>query len=57
MSASNESNPFWATMLVFKARASQTINRILTEPYASLLNGILLGIETGIPRVYTRPLT
>ncbi len=29
---------------------SQSINRILTEPYASLLNGILPGIETGIPR-------
>ena len=47
---SNQGNPFWAAMLTFKARASQTINRILAEPYASLLNGILLGIETGIPR-------
>ena len=37
-------------MLTFKARAAQTINRILAEPYASLLNGILLGIETGIPK-------
>ncbi len=41
---------FWTTLYSFKAAASQSINRILTEPYASLLNGILLGIETGIPR-------
>jgi competence protein ComEC len=47
---SNQGNLFWAAMLAFKARAAQTINRILAEPYASLLNGILLGIETGIPK-------
>ncbi|HEX9921212.1 MAG TPA: ComEC family competence protein, partial [Anaerolineae bacterium] len=47
---SNQGNIFWAGMLAFKYRASQTINRILAEPYASLLNGILLGVETGIPR-------
>jgi len=45
-----QGNPFWAAMLAFKGRASQTINQILPEPHASLLNGILLGIETGIPR-------
>jgi len=44
-----QGNSFWAAMLAFKARASQTINQILDEPHASLLNGILLGIETGIP--------
>jgi competence protein ComEC len=48
--ASGQGNPFWAAMLAFKSRASQSINHILEEPYASLLNGILLGIETGIPR-------
>ncbi|MCL4299682.1 MAG: DNA internalization-related competence protein ComEC/Rec2 [Anaerolineae bacterium] len=47
---SNQGNRFWAAMLAFKTRAAQTINRILGEPYASLLNGILLGIETGIPK-------
>lgn len=47
---SNQGYPVWAAMLTFKTRASQTINRILAEPYASLLNGILLGIETGIPK-------
>ncbi len=45
-----QGHPFWAAMFAFKAQASQTINRILSEPYASLLNGILLGIESGIPR-------
>lgn len=48
--ATGQGNPFWAAMFAFKARASQTINRILAEPYASLLNGILLGIEIGIPK-------
>ena len=46
---SGQGNPFWATMFAFKARATQTINQLLAEPYASLLNGILLGIESGIP--------
>jgi len=49
---SDQGNPFWAAMLTFKETASLTINRILAEPYASLLNGILLGIETGIPRAW-----
>jgi competence protein ComEC len=47
---SNQGNFFWIGLLAFKTTASQTINRILAEPYAALLNGILLGIETGIPR-------
>lgn len=47
--ALNQGNPFWQAMLAVKARTSQVINRILSEPHASLLNGILLGIRTGIP--------
>jgi len=47
---SGQGNPFWAAMLAFKMRASDTIDRILSEPHASLLKGIFLGIETGIPR-------
>ncbi len=47
---SDQGNPFWAAILTFKVRASQTINHILSEPQASLLNGILLGVETSIPR-------
>jgi competence protein ComEC len=38
------------TMLAWKDRARATIARILPEPEASLLTGILLGVETGIPR-------
>jgi len=34
----------------FKEKAHQVINRILSEPEAALLNGILLGIQSGIPR-------
>ena len=48
--AANQGNPLWATLLAFKAHASKTIDRILAEPHASLLNGILLGVEDGIPR-------
>lgn len=46
---SGQGHPFWTGLLAFKAAASQVINRILDEPYASLLNGILLGIRSGIP--------
>lgn len=45
-----QGQPFWPTLFAFKAHASETINRLLAEPYASLLNGILLGVETGIPQ-------
>lgn len=44
-----QGSAFWTTLFAFKGHASQTINRILAEPYASLLNGILLGIESSIP--------
>jgi len=47
--AQYQGQPIWAMLYSFKTNASNTINRILAEPYASLLNGILLGIETGIP--------
>ena len=32
-----------------RKRAEQTVQRILPEPHASLMSGILLGIESGIP--------
>ncbi len=48
--AGGQGQPFWAALYAFKARVSASINRILAEPYAALLNGILLGIQTGIPR-------
>lgn len=40
--------PF-AWLLAFKAHVKSVIARILPEPQASLLTGILLGIESGIP--------
>lgn len=42
-------SPFYRVLLSFKARAQATIARILPEPEASLLTGILLGVETSIP--------
>ena len=46
---SGEGNPLYAALLAFKGRAQATIAAILHEPAASLLTGILLGVETGIP--------
>jgi len=43
-------NPFWATLYGFRDRSSEVINRLLPEPQAALANGILLGIESGIPK-------
>ena len=48
--ARDEGSPFWRAIYAFKARAQRTIAEILHEPQASLLTGILLGVETGIPR-------
>jgi competence protein ComEC len=48
--AAGQGSPFWAALYAFKARAQQTITQILPEPYAALLTGILLGVESGIPR-------
>jgi len=43
-------NPLQAVLLSFRQRAQAVIGRILHEPAASLLTGILLGVESGIPR-------
>ncbi len=45
-----QGNPLWAALYAFKARGQGTIAQILPEPYAALLTGILLGVETGIPQ-------
>lgn len=42
-------NPFWAHLLEFKAYALHSVNTLLPEPAASLLSGILLGNDRGIP--------
>ena len=48
-------SPFWAAIVAFKAHAQATIAQMLPEPYAALLTGILLGVETGIPRGWYSP--
>jgi competence protein ComEC len=42
-------SPLYRAMLIVKAQIQSTIVRILPEPEASLLTGILLGVESGIP--------
>ncbi len=48
--ARGRGNPVFATLYAFKAYAQQRIARLLPEPHAALLTGILLGVESGIPR-------
>ncbi|MFQ6057995.1 MAG: DNA internalization-related competence protein ComEC/Rec2 [Anaerolineae bacterium] len=47
--ARGKGNPFYAALYAFKGRAQAVIAAILPEPQASLLTGILLGVERGIP--------
>lgn len=44
---------FYAVLYRFRDHALTTINAILPDPAASLLAGILLGIDSGIPRDVT----
>jgi competence protein ComEC len=48
--AKGQGNPVYAAIYALKARAQATIAVILPEPEASLLTGILLGYERGIPQ-------
>lgn len=48
--AEGEGQPFWALVYGVKARGARLLNRILPEPAAALANGMLLGIESGIPK-------
>ncbi len=51
--ASGQGSPFWTAILAVKDRGRDLIARLVPEPQASLLQGILLGIEAGIPdRLY-----
>jgi competence protein ComEC len=47
--ARDQGNFFYAKLYAFKGRAQAAIAQMLPEPQASLLTGILLGVETGIP--------
>ena len=46
----DQGNPFFALIYAFRTHAFATINTLFPEPAASLLAGILLGIESGIAR-------
>ena len=47
--AEGEGSGFWSMLYGVRARGSALLNRILPEPAAALANGMLLGIESGIP--------
>ncbi len=42
-------SPIFRGLYALRARGESVINRLLPEPYAALANGMLLGIEAGIP--------
>ncbi|MCC9077267.1 DNA internalization-related competence protein ComEC/Rec2 [Litorilinea aerophila] len=44
-----QGQPWMRVLYAFRARGEALINRLLPEPYAALANGMLLGIEAGIP--------
>jgi competence protein ComEC len=48
--AENEASPILYHLFTFKRYAQSMIAEILPKPQASLLTGILLGVETGIPK-------
>jgi len=48
--ARDQGNPFFAALYAFKVRAFAAIHALYPEPAASLLAGILLGMDAGIPR-------
>jgi competence protein ComEC len=48
--ARDQGNPFFTALYALREHALETINALFPEPTAALLAGILLGIESGIPR-------
>lgn len=45
----DDGNPLLGGIYTLRARGEALLNRLLPEPYAALANGMLLGIESGIP--------
>jgi competence protein ComEC len=45
----HEGNPLLRILYTLRARGEALLNRLLPEPYAALANGMLLGVESGIP--------
>ncbi len=43
-------NPLISSLLTIKAAARETVGRLLPDPEAALLNGILLGYDHGLPK-------
>ena len=48
--AAGQGSPFWAALYGLKDRARLALARMVPEPEASLLQGIVLGIKAGIPQ-------
>lgn len=48
--ASDRGHPVFARLYRLRARGNAVLNAVLPEPYAALANGMILGIESGIPR-------
>lgn len=48
--ASGRGSPFWAALYGLKDRARLALARMIPEPEASLLQGIVLGLKAGIPK-------
>jgi competence protein ComEC len=49
MIAADQGNLFWEALYAFKERALAMVYQLWPDPEASLLAGILLGVESGIP--------
>ncbi len=47
--AAGQGHPFWTALYSLRARASALLYFLLPEPYAALANGMILGIDSGIP--------
>ncbi|MCI0397696.1 MAG: ComEC/Rec2 family competence protein [Chloroflexi bacterium] len=47
--AEDQGNPVRQAIYTFKGRAQAIISRLLPDPQASLLSGILLGVDSGLP--------
>jgi competence protein ComEC len=45
----DQGSPFWAALFAVKDRARDALAQMVPDPEASLLQGILLGIRSGIP--------
>ena len=48
--ATGQGNPVLAALYAVRARASAILDDLMPQPYAALANGMILGIESGIPR-------